>query len=221
MPWGAAQTEAFQAVISALITHPVLAVPDWNLPFALHTDASELAAGAVLTQEVENREAPLGYASHRFTRTEEKLSPNDREVLGVLYGIKQFHTYLQHRRFALFTDCAALTWLFTSQNLSSKMHRWSMRLMQSDIDLKWRRAKTTQPLTPCPACDAKDHRSRPSTPPFRTTRRARWKTKGPLDQCWTEYRSGTSPHQRTRRSPPNHLWTQRWTCNWTLMTSQC
>ena len=75
VPWGAAQTEAFQAVISALITHPVLAVPDWNLPFALHTDASELAAGAVLTQEVENREAPLGYASHRFTRTEEEALP--------------------------------------------------------------------------------------------------------------------------------------------------
>eukprot|EP00752_Nemacystus_decipiens_P004058 g3716.t1 len=141
VPWGTAQTEAFQAVISALITHPVLAVPDWNLPFALHTDASELAAGAVLTQEVENREAPLGYASHRFTRTEEKLSPNDREVLGVLYGIEQFHTYLQHRRFTLVTDCAALTWLFTSQNLSSKMHRWSMRLMQFDIDLKWRKGE--------------------------------------------------------------------------------
>ena len=118
-----AQTEAFQAVISALVTHPVLAVPDWNLPFALHTDASELAAGAVLTQEVENREVTLGYASHRFARAEERLSPNDRDVLGVLYGIEQFHTYLQHRRFTLVTDCAALTWLFTSQHLSSKMHR--------------------------------------------------------------------------------------------------
>ena len=84
VPWGVAQTKAFQAVISALITHSVLAVPDWNLPFALHTDASELAAGAVLTQEVQNREAPLGYASHRFTRAEERLSPNEREVLGVL-----------------------------------------------------------------------------------------------------------------------------------------
>ena len=53
----------------------------------------------MLTQEVENRETPLGYASHRFTRTEERLSPNDREALGVLYGIQQFHTYLQYRRF--------------------------------------------------------------------------------------------------------------------------
>ena len=141
VPWGPSQTEAFQAIIKALVTHPVLAAPDWSLPFTLHTDASELAAGAVLTQAIENREAPLGYASHRFARAEEKLSPNDREVLGVLYGIEQFRTYLQHRRFTLVTDCAALTWLFTSQNLSSKMHRWALRLMQFDIELKWRKGE--------------------------------------------------------------------------------
>lgn len=92
-------------------------------------------------QAVEERDAPLGYASHRFTRTEEKLSPNDREVLGVLYGIHEFNTYLQHRRFTLDTDCAALTWLFTSQHLSAKMHRWSLRLMQFDINLKWRKGE--------------------------------------------------------------------------------
>ena len=112
---------------------------DWDLSFTLHTDASELAAGAVLTQAVENREAPLGYSSHRFTRTEEKLSPNDQIFLGALYGVDQSKTYLQHRRFTLVTDCAALTWLFTSQHLSSKMHRWALRLMQFDIDLQWRK----------------------------------------------------------------------------------
>ena len=165
VPWGAAQTEVFLAVISALITHPVLTVPDWNLPFALHTDASELAAGAVLTQEVENREAPLSCASYRFTRTEERLSPNDREVLGVLYGIEQFHTYLQHRRFTLVTYCAALTWLFTSQNLSSKMHRWSMRLMQFDIDLKWRKGEDHT----APDAQSRLRRNGPPEPPIDTS----------------------------------------------------
>ena len=62
----------------------MLATADWERPFTLHTDASELAAGALLTRDVQGREAPLGYASHRFTRAEEKLSPNDREVLGIL-----------------------------------------------------------------------------------------------------------------------------------------
>lgn len=50
VPWGDAQAEAFRAIISALRCHPFLATPDRSLPFSLHTDASELAAGAVLTQ---------------------------------------------------------------------------------------------------------------------------------------------------------------------------
>lgn len=107
-------------MIKALVTHPVLVVPNWSLPFTLYTDASELVAVAVLMQAVENREACLGYTSHCLTRAEERLSPNDREVLGVLDGIEQLRTYLQHRRFALVTAGAALTWLFSSQNLSSK-----------------------------------------------------------------------------------------------------
>lgn len=48
-----------------LTTYPILALPTWSEPFTLHTDASELAAGAVLTQSVENREAPVGYTSKR------------------------------------------------------------------------------------------------------------------------------------------------------------
>ncbi|CAB1096262.1 unnamed protein product [Ectocarpus sp. CCAP 1310/34] len=63
IPWGTSQTEAFRAVFSALISHPVLATSDWALPFTLHTDASKLAAGAVLTQAVEGRNAPLGSTS--------------------------------------------------------------------------------------------------------------------------------------------------------------
>lgn len=121
-------------------------MPDWLLPFTLHTDASELAAGAVLTQAVEGRETPLGYASPRFDRAEEKLSPNDREVLAILYVHDQFRMYLLHRKFTLITDCAALTWLFTSQHLSPKMHRWALRMMQFDMELKWRKgAEDTVP----------------------------------------------------------------------------
>lgn len=85
-------------------------MPEWLLPLTLHTDAIELTAGAGLTQLVEKRGAPLGDASHRMTRGEEKLSPNDREVLTVL---DVFST----PEFTLVTDCAALLWLSSSQPL--------------------------------------------------------------------------------------------------------
>lgn len=121
-----------------LTTHPVLVLPDWEQPFTLHTDASTLAAGSILTQQVEGRDAPVGYASKRFSRAEANLSPNDREVLAALYSGKYFDTYLRHRQFVLITDCAAILWLFTSQNLSPKMYRWALIFMAYDIVLKWR-----------------------------------------------------------------------------------
>lgn len=52
MPWGSTQTAAFVEVILALTSHLVLTLPDWQLPFTLHTDASTLAARSVLTQRV-------------------------------------------------------------------------------------------------------------------------------------------------------------------------
>lgn len=72
----------------------MLAIPDGQLSFSLHKDASTLAAGAVLTQVVEKRDAPIGYAGHWFTLAELILSSNDRAMVAVLYS--------------LVTDCAAL-----------------------------------------------------------------------------------------------------------------
>ena len=65
IPWGPAQDDAFAAIRSALVTPPVLMPSDWELPLTLHTDASERAAGEVLTQIAECRDVAIGYGSHR------------------------------------------------------------------------------------------------------------------------------------------------------------
>lgn len=148
VPWGPQQTTAFLEIIERLTTHPVLVLPDWSQPFTLHTDASIMALGAVLTQAVDEgkRHGPVGYHSKRLSRAQQKASANDREVLAVLYSVDHFEIYLQHRQFTLITDCAALLWLFTSQNLTAKMHRWALKLMAYDMVLKWRRG--TEHLVP-------------------------------------------------------------------------
>ena len=53
--------------------------------------------------------------------------------------MEHFEIYLQHRQFTLIADFSALLWLYTSQNLSFKMHRWALKLMAYDTVLKWRR----------------------------------------------------------------------------------
>ena len=44
---------SFNKLKTALISSPILAVPNWNLPFEIMCDASDFAVGAVLGQKNE------------------------------------------------------------------------------------------------------------------------------------------------------------------------
>ena len=123
VPWGQAQTEAMETLVNLLASPLIHALPDWNRSFRLHTDASKTGAGAVLTQIQEMADKTLAYASHQWSKNDEKKSPTDREYLAVLWVVDKFASYLQARLFTLITDCSALTWLFKSQALSAKYHR--------------------------------------------------------------------------------------------------
>ena len=59
VPWGAEQDKALKAPIEFLTTPPILALPNWEATFRLHTDASELGAGAALTQDTRGTEQVL------------------------------------------------------------------------------------------------------------------------------------------------------------------
>ena len=70
---GGAEEGAFQASRAALASPTVLAFPDPNKPFGLHTDASVVGAGAVLMQEVGGVPRVISFASHRFSRTDARV----------------------------------------------------------------------------------------------------------------------------------------------------
>ena len=77
MPWGAKQGKALKALIELLTSPPILALPDWEGTFQLHTDTSELGAGAALTQDIRGTEHAIGYASHRWSRADAKRSATE------------------------------------------------------------------------------------------------------------------------------------------------
>ena len=58
--------------------------------------------------------------------------------MAVLWAVEHFRYYLWGRRVTLITDCSTRTWLFKSQTLSPKLHRWALRLMEYDMDLQWK-----------------------------------------------------------------------------------
>ena len=115
--WGVEEEQAFQSLRSTLASPTVLAFPDLDNTFELHTDASTVRAGAVLMQNIDGVSRVIAFASHRFSRTDPPRGPTERECMGVLRAVDHFRPYLAGRQFKVVTDCSAITWLFRSREL--------------------------------------------------------------------------------------------------------
>ena len=85
--WETAQQEAFDEIKKRLTNAPVLACPDWTRTFTLQTDASTEGLGAVLTQEDEEGEHVIAYASRTLNKAEKNYSVTKLECLAVRWGI--------------------------------------------------------------------------------------------------------------------------------------
>lgn len=138
IPWGEEEDKAFRLLRESLSSPLVLAFPDMNSTFELHTDASSVGAGATLMQAVGDVPRVISIASHRWSRTDYRRGPTERECLTILWAVDHFKPYLAGRSFKLVTDCSALTWLFRSRELCPELNRWALRLMEYDIVMVWK-----------------------------------------------------------------------------------
>jgi len=57
-----------------LCTTPVLAYPNFELPFILTTDASKVAIATILSQVQDGKERPIAYASRQLNTAEQNYS---------------------------------------------------------------------------------------------------------------------------------------------------
>ena len=89
--WGHPQNTAFQALIQAFTTAPVLALPDHSKPFRLITDASDFATGVILEQpDALNRWHPVAYHSKSLQPAERNYEIHDKELLAIIRALEIF-----------------------------------------------------------------------------------------------------------------------------------
>lgn len=125
--WDEPQQRAFDTLKDALTSEAVLIYPNFAEPFILATDASGQAVGAVLSQLRDGHERPVAYISRQLSQAERNYSATERELLAAVWAIRQFRCYLLGRSFTLITDHAALRWLLSLKDLSSRLTRWALR----------------------------------------------------------------------------------------------
>ena len=136
--WTAECQAAFERLKVSLATPPVLAYPRMDVPFEIHTDASNVAIGVVLAQVVDGVEHPVAYWSRRLSATEKNWSATDRECLAVVEAVRTYKHLLGMRRFKVITDHSALHWLMDLRDATGRLARWQLELQHLHFDVSHR-----------------------------------------------------------------------------------
>lgn len=143
--WGKEQRAAFMALKKALCTEPILAYPDFDLPFVLYTDASNYGIGAILAQQhPDGTIRVVSYASRSLHGAEKQYAPTHKEALAVRWAAEKYRAYLIGRHFTIMTDHKALEQLDKVKDTSGQLFRWSLFLQDFDYTIKYRPGRTHQ-----------------------------------------------------------------------------
>jgi hypothetical protein len=127
--WSHKHQEAFEKLKQALISAPILQVPNFEKEFTLFTDASNFAIGAVLTQLGEDGTyMPIAYLSHQLNKTQQNWATIEKEAYSIVYALKKWRHYLYGRPFKIFSDHKPLKYIHSAQMRNAKLQRWALEI---------------------------------------------------------------------------------------------
>jgi hypothetical protein len=135
--WGPDQQKAFKQLKRAMQEGPVLALPDSNLPFIVHTDASGFATGAVLQQDQGKGLQPIAFMSKKMLDAETRYPVHEQELLAIINSLSNWRHYLSGRKFTVKTDHKSLQYFKTQPMLSGRQSRWKDMIANFDFDIEY------------------------------------------------------------------------------------
>ena len=98
---------AFDTLKNAMVSAPILALPNFSLLFIMETDASGIGIGAVLMQQGH----PIAYLSKSLAPKHQHLSAYEKEFLAMVLAVEKWRPYLLGKHFIIKTDHFSLKYL--------------------------------------------------------------------------------------------------------------
>ena len=137
--WTQEQENSFRKLIKCLLSADILIYPDFEKEFILTTDASNVGIGAVLSQITEKGDSPIAFASRALNKAEKNYSTIEKELLGIIWGTKQFRQFLFGKKFKVVTDHKPLVYLKNITDPGSRLVHWQEHLEGLEFEVIYKK----------------------------------------------------------------------------------
>jgi hypothetical protein len=127
---------AFQTLKRVLIIAPIIQPPDWSQPFEIMCDANDYVVGAVLGQRKEGKVHAIYYASKTLNGAQLNYATMEKELLVVVFAFEKFRSYIVNSKVIVYTDHAAIKYLFSKKDAKPRLISWILLLQEFDVEIQ-------------------------------------------------------------------------------------
>jgi hypothetical protein len=139
--WSSECEMAFEELKRRLASPPILKFPDFDRPFTITTDASNIGLGAILSQIYNNNEHVVAYASRNLNSAEKNYSTIEKELLAIVWAIDKFEPYVLGTKFTVVTDHSPLVHLKNLKIKSRRLTKWRLKLAEYNFEVIHKKGK--------------------------------------------------------------------------------
>jgi RNase H-like domain found in reverse transcriptase len=98
--WEKVHEEAFNKIKQAIMDDVMLSFPDFNKPFEIHTDASDIQLGSVIMQD----RKPAAFYSRKLNPAQRNYATGKREMLSIVATLTAYRNILLGHKIIIYTD---------------------------------------------------------------------------------------------------------------------
>ena len=128
--WDDKMDKSFRTMKKIMARETLLAFPDFNKPFDIHTDASNIQLGAIISQDKQ----PIAFYSRKLNPAQTRYTTTEKELLSIVEVLKEFRTILLGQQIKVHTDHKNLV---AKSLTSDRVMRWRLYIEEYSPDLQY------------------------------------------------------------------------------------
>ena len=128
--WTELEQNAFETMKRIMARETILAYPNFDKSFEIHTDASDYQLGACISQDGK----PIAFYSRKLSPAQSRYTTTEKELLSIVETLKEFRTILLGQQLIIHTDHENLTYKHFN---SDRVMRWRLFIEEYSPDLRY------------------------------------------------------------------------------------